>query len=192
MARDSKETAAPQPPMYESHEERYKEIAGNASDHVKQALAIGLNVFMGGGRGFADAIGGRLRIVSADVFRKADEPEKLEGKVVCEIDVEQDMVNGGGNVHGGCSAYLIDLCSTLPIIALSQSTERGGNGGVSQVIDVVYHSPARIGDRLRIVSTTMSLGTRAMSARCEIWNKTHHRLVATGVHIKMDPSPAKL
>ena len=74
--------------MYESHEERYKEIAGNASDHVKQALAIGLNIFMGGGRGFADAIGGRLRIVSADVFRKADEPEKLEGKLVCEIDVE--------------------------------------------------------------------------------------------------------
>ena len=22
---------------------------------------------------------------------------------------EVDMVNGGGNVHGGCSAYLIDL-----------------------------------------------------------------------------------
>ena len=26
-----------------------------------------------------------------------------------EIDEEVDMVNGGGNVHGGCSAYLIDL-----------------------------------------------------------------------------------
>ena len=67
------------------------------------------------------------------------------------------------------------------------------------------------GDHLRIVSTSISLGTRALSARCEvgrnlpsiikyskvlvaftqIWNETRHRLVASGVHIKMEPN-AKL
>ncbi|KAL5525412.1 hypothetical protein ACEPAF_9282 [Sanghuangporus sanghuang] len=182
----------PSPPMYVYDDTRHASIAGNAPASAKQQMVSALCVFMHGGSGFADAIGGRLVITEAEVARKREEPERTEARVVCEIDVEQDMVNGGGNMHGGCSAYLIDVCSTLPIIALMDALKRGGRGGVSQVLDVVYHSPARVGDRLRIVSTTISLGARAMSARSEIWNQTQHRLVATGVHIKMDPSPSKL
>ncbi|KAH8108368.1 HotDog domain-containing protein [Phellopilus nigrolimitatus] len=179
-------------PMYVYDKDRYKDIAGNASDEIKQHLAGILFTFMGRGKGFADAIGGRVKIIEVNIQEKAEEPQKREGKVVCEIDVEDDMVNGGGNVHGGCSAYLIDLCSSLPICALGMASGRSGIGGVSQAINVVYHSPARVGEKLRIVNTTISLGARAMSARSEIWNATHHRLVATGVHIKMDPSPSKL
>jgi len=66
------------------------------------------------------------------------------------------------------------------------------------------------GDKLRIVSTTLTLGSRALSARCEvrfllalwlhqliylaskIWNVTRHRLMASAVHIKMDSSESKL
>src|ERR1700761_1357756 len=66
------------------------------------------------------------------------------------------------------------------------------------------------GDKLRIVNTSIAIGARALSARAEacsnipllllsltyeaeqIWNVTKHRLVASGVHIKMQPSPAKL
>jgi len=62
---------------------------------------------------------------------------------------------------------------------------------VSQALNVVFHSPAAIGDKLRIVNTTITVGGRAMSARCEIWNETHHRQVATGLHIKMLPSQQK-
>ncbi|KAL5479088.1 hypothetical protein ACEPAI_2376 [Sanghuangporus weigelae] len=177
----------PSPPMYVHDATRHASIAGNAPTSAKQQMVSALCVFMHGGSGFADAIGGRLVITEAEITRKRDEPERMEARVVCEIGVEQDMVNGGGNMHGGCSAYLIDVCSTLPIIGLMDAMKRGGRGGVSQVLDVVYHSPARVGDVLRIVSTTISLGARTMSARSEIWNVTQHRLVATGVHIKMDP-----
>ncbi|KAJ7839312.1 hypothetical protein B0H13DRAFT_1454238, partial [Mycena leptocephala] len=52
---------------------------------------------------------------------------------------------------------------------------------------VSCHSPATVGETLRIVNTTMTVGARALSARTEIWNATKHRLVASGVHIKMKP-----
>ncbi|THH04595.1 hypothetical protein EW145_g5407 [Phellinidium pouzarii] len=180
------------PPMYILDEERYKKITGNASDEIKQHLVYSLYTSMARGQGFADSIGGRLRVSEADIHKKPDEPTKLEARIVCEIDVTLDMLNGGGSLHGGCSAYLVDLCSTMPILALSLSFQKGSPAPVSQVINMVYHSPARIGDNLRIISTSISLGTRSMSARSEIWNATHHRLVASGVHIKMDPSPPKL
>ncbi|KAH6902822.1 hypothetical protein BKA70DRAFT_1374281 [Coprinopsis sp. MPI-PUGE-AT-0042] len=60
---------------------------------------------------------------------------------------------------------------------------------VSQSLNIVYHSPAALGDRIRIVNQTMTVGARAQSARTEIWNLTHHRLVSSGTHIKMVPSP---
>jgi acyl-coenzyme A thioesterase 13 len=47
------------------------------------------------------------------------------------------------------------------------------------------------GSKLRIVSSTLTLGARSMSARTEIWDATHQRLVASGVHVKMDASAAK-
>ncbi|KAH8109507.1 HotDog domain-containing protein [Phellopilus nigrolimitatus] len=190
-SRDSKKSAI-RAPMYVYNKERYKDIAGNATDEVKQHMTDMLFTFMGRGKGFSDAIGGRIKIIEVNIQEKAQEPQKQEGMVVCEIDVEEDMVNGSGNIHGGCSAYLVDLCSTLPICALGKASGRNGIGGVSQVIDVIYHSPARVGERLRIINTTISIGARVMSARSEIWNATHHRLVATGMHIKMEPSPPKL
>ncbi|EEB92078.1 hypothetical protein MPER_09466, partial [Moniliophthora perniciosa FA553] len=49
------------------------------------------------------------------------------------------------------------------------------------------------GEKLRIVSTTMTLGSRTMTARTEIWNATKHRLCVSGTQIKMSLSPqAKL
>ncbi|KAF7326867.1 4HBT domain-containing protein [Mycena venus] len=137
--------------------------------------------------GFGDSIIRALVVTHASVDRKAEEPLKQEGRVVCELTVTEGMLNGGGNIHGGCSAFLIDVCSTLCLMAFKSDINT-----VSQSLNIVYHSPATLGERLRIVNTTMTVGTRAMSARTEIWNASKHRLVASGVHIKMKPSEAKL
>ncbi|KAF8841558.1 hypothetical protein BDN67DRAFT_901141 [Paxillus ammoniavirescens] len=93
-------------------------------------------------------------------------------------------------LHGAWSALLIDNCSTMPIALLSLATIGKGDLGVSQSINILFHAPAvsDVRDRLRIGSTTISLGSRTLSSRCEIWNVTHHRLVASGVHIKMSAS----
>ncbi|KAF8076883.1 HotDog domain-containing protein [Lyophyllum atratum] len=173
-------------------------IAGNASDDVKSAVADTSFYYayahtLDGVTGpiFGESIMKRVVVTEVSVEKKAEESKKLEGRVVCELTVEDDMVNGGGNIHGGCSAFLIDMCSTMALIALGMTNTGEVNGSVSQSLNVVYHSPAGLGDRLRLVNTTMTLGGRAQSARTEIWNVTHHRLVSSGVHIKMQPSPPK-
>lgn len=179
-------------PAFAMDDSLLSSIKGNASDDIKKHLAAVLNLFMGRGTGFADSVGSKIQLTEVWIQQKTDEPERQEAKVVCEITVDEDMLNGGGSIHGGCSAYLVDVCSSLPISALGLITGGSGVGGVSQVINMVYHSPARLGDPLRIINTSLTLGARTMSSRSEIWNLKYHRLVASGVHIKMEPSPSKL
>ncbi|KIK89786.1 hypothetical protein PAXRUDRAFT_831778 [Paxillus rubicundulus Ve08.2h10] len=100
-----------------------------------------------------------------------EEGKKLEGRVVFETTVEDDMLNGNGTLHGACSALLIDNCSTMPIALLNLATTGKADLGISQSIHILFHAPAMSGDRLRI-----------------IWNVSHHRLVASGIHTKMSAS----
>ncbi|KAJ6542623.1 hypothetical protein B0H19DRAFT_1171103 [Mycena capillaripes] len=126
---------------------------------------------------FGDSIFEQLLVTHASVQSKPDEPLKQEAKVVCEIVVKEDMLNGGGNMHGGCSAFLIDLCATLSLVMY----ERGMN--VSQSLNISptlsIFSSYFWGDNLRIINTTMAVGTRTMSAR------TEHRLIASSVLAKI-------
>jgi len=148
---------------------------------------FGLNRTASGEPTFGDSVMRALIVTHASLEGKSEEPLKKEGRVVCELTVMDDMLNGAGNIHGGCSAFLIDTCSTLSLMAFNSNVKH-----VSQTLNIVYHSPAALGERLRIVNTTMTVGARVMSARTEIWNTTKHRLVASGVHIKMQPSESKL
>ncbi|TEB32209.1 hypothetical protein FA13DRAFT_1731965 [Coprinellus micaceus] len=171
-------------------------IAGNAPLHVKQTLGNPIKWLEGlvapefkNANFFGKAIYARLRVTEISVDKKVDEESKLEGRVIVETVVEEDMLNGGGNIHGGCSAFLVDMCSAMSLNALSLATTGKGNRSVSQAINMIYHSPAGWGDTLRLVNTSTTLGNRVQSCRTEIWNATHHRLVASGTHIKMSPSP---
>lgn len=88
-------------------------------------------------------------------------------------------------------------CSSMPIALLNLATTGKGDLGVSQSLNIIYHAPAVTfaplfsrstarsfesadtltsffrGDRLRIVSTTIALGSRALSARCEVGVWSH-------------------
>ncbi|KIJ69830.1 hypothetical protein HYDPIDRAFT_35288 [Hydnomerulius pinastri MD-312] len=171
-------------------------IGGNAPRELKQSLidlvtAGAKSNKAKGFRGFEPEIASRLVWTEISVLKKAEEPEKLEGRVVFEITVEDDMVNGRGTLHGACSGLLVDNCSTMPIALLGLATTGHGELGVSQSINIMFHAPAMIDDRLRIVSTTISVGSRTLSSRCEIWDVTNHRIVASGVHTKMAASAPK-
>ncbi|KAF8165886.1 HotDog domain-containing protein, partial [Crassisporium funariophilum] len=172
-------------------------ITGNASDDTKRILGDPGSFFQirrpeeVRAPIFGESITQRIQVTEISVNKKPEEDKKLEGRVVMELDVEEDMLNGGGNIHGGCSAFLVDVCSSVALAALNLETSGHLNLSVSQSLNIVYHSPAQMGDRLRLVNTTLTLGARAHSARTEIWNVTHHRLVVSGTHIKMAPSTLK-
>ncbi|PPQ63157.1 hypothetical protein CVT24_005797 [Panaeolus cyanescens] len=172
-------------------------IAGNAPDEVKRmfgdpgAFFINRRPFGVDNKIFGEDIQKRLKVTEISIVPKAEESKKTEARFVMETEVAEDMLNGGGNIHGGCSAFLVDLCSSFALLALGFASSGEVNPSVSQSLNLVYHSPAQLGDKLRIINTTLTLGARAQSARTEIWNATHHRLVVSGTHIKMVPSAPK-
>ncbi|KAF8165770.1 HotDog domain-containing protein [Crassisporium funariophilum] len=181
-----------------SHEDSFdiSQVAGNAPDNIKRMLGrpqTFFSSFVKAGHKrpnvFGRSIEERMVVKELSILNKEDEPEKLEGRAVLEVDVTEDMVNGGGTMHGGCSAFLIDMASSFALAALDMYQNDKLHGSVSQALNVVYHSPAEIGERLRLVNTTLTMGSRVESVRTEIWNATRHRLVASGIHIKMAPSP---
>ncbi|KAI0311774.1 hypothetical protein OF83DRAFT_1087457, partial [Amylostereum chailletii] len=139
-------------------------LPGNAPTEAKQTVLDLMQLFFGHGAsytaGFALPVARRLAVAEVGRRAKADAARE-EWVVVMELDVDEDMLNGGGSMHGGCTAFLIDICTSIVLGAA------GRGGTVSQAINTVYHAPAPAGCHLRIVNTTMTVGARISSARCE-------------------------
>ncbi|KAF5371176.1 hypothetical protein D9758_004271 [Tetrapyrgos nigripes] len=168
-------------------------IAGNASHTIKQLFADPVeyfNVYAKGllNHGFAETVVARIVMTEVSILDDPEEKERKRARVVCRMVVEEDMVNGIRSIHGGCSALLVDLCSGQATAALGIYLGLGHVLTVSQSLSVVYHAPAYLGEVIRIVSTSVAVGSQVETGRTEIWSETHHRLVASGLHIKMVPS----
>lgn len=142
---------------------------------------------------FASSIGARLELTEISIVPKREDPQVMEARIAAEIDVRPEMLNDYGFTHGGCIAYLIDLCTSIPAVALElyHGKEPKPNT-VSQTLTVQYLGPSKPGDRLRLVSSTVVVGGRVRTLYCEVWAKNRHRLVATATHVKLEPSPSKL
>ncbi|KIJ69826.1 hypothetical protein HYDPIDRAFT_78157 [Hydnomerulius pinastri MD-312] len=169
---------------------RFYDIPGNAPLETKELVEQWLYVFSS--NGFGTRTGQLLEIVEVSIIPKSDEPTRKEARVVLEMTVTEDMLNGAGKVHGGCIIYLVDICSTLPIAAMLHVGGGDGDPGLSQNIHTIYHAPASPGDKLRLINTSITIGGRTTSARIEIWDVTHRRLVASATQVKMEASLSKL
>ncbi|KAF9068702.1 HotDog domain-containing protein [Rhodocollybia butyracea] len=129
----------------------------------------------------------RMVLSEVNIGPIAEEPSRQEAKVVLKLVVNEEMLNLANTVHGGALAYFVDFCSSLALVALDTTQKLT----VSQAINIVFHSPASLGDTIRIVNRSITSGGRSASGKTEIWNETHRRLVVSGVHIKMRASPPK-
>jgi len=173
-------------PLYELWRDtgRAQLIAGNTSLEVRQRiLELCSTHFTLCGRGFGDQIVARLEIIEATVSKERD-----EARVVCEIDVEDDMLDIGGKVPGGCLVFFTSLISALPHIILDLSTGGVGAKGAAQVLDTMIHSTACAGDRLRMIGWTLSRDHSKAFGRCEFWSVKHGKLVASASQVKADGS----
>lgn len=72
-----------------SNTSQKKTIGGNAPQNVKEKAGEILQFFVGRGTGFGDRIGLRIDITEVSIVNKVDEPQKLEGVVICEMIVEE-------------------------------------------------------------------------------------------------------
>lgn len=124
----------PHPAKDDATSEDISHISGNASDDIKRILGNPGRFYRHFQPSntppiFGDSIQTRMVVTEISINNKAEEPRKVEGRVVLELDVADgmlrycnramslnlpfnlflDMLNGGGNIHGGCSAFLIDV-----------------------------------------------------------------------------------
>ncbi|EIN14440.1 hypothetical protein PUNSTDRAFT_80807 [Punctularia strigosozonata HHB-11173 SS5] len=163
-------------------------VSGNAPDSIKQ---LNYNVFAGYGLGdsdcFGHAVGKTVRFVAVNIDRKGGSQGRLEATTVAEVTVTKNMLNGAGMLHGGCVTTLIDNCCSTPLVVLGLAKNVNGVG-VTQSMNVLFHSPAPPGTCLQITSTSISLGSRVMSSRCEITDKISGRIIASAMLNKMQPS----
>ncbi|TCD64792.1 hypothetical protein EIP91_003629 [Steccherinum ochraceum] len=128
-----------------------------------------------------------LKVTEMSLLQKEEELGKLEAKMVFETRVDDSMLNDTESMHGGCTAFLVDFCSSITLSLILAHFHRPPSQ-VSQTLSIVYHAPANKGVKVRIVNRTITMGKRIMSARTEVYDAEHSRLVATGVHTKMAPS----
>ncbi|KAF9054653.1 hypothetical protein BJ165DRAFT_1337667 [Panaeolus papilionaceus] len=164
-------------------------ITGNVPVEVKELPVKWLAVFRNRGKGFSGKIAKRLKVKDVSILPCVDDLGKMEGRVTCEIDVTPDMCNAQGLLDQGCIVYLLDECSTISMVVGNAAEGRMVPAGVSQTINVLFHSTATVGTTLRIVNRALASGYESNSAKTEvIWNASTHRLVASGTQLSMSPS----
>ncbi|KAH9927336.1 uncharacterized protein B0H18DRAFT_1004164 [Fomitopsis serialis] len=122
---------------------------------------------------FADSVQRNLRITECGTFVRPEDG-KTHARVVYETTVTKDMCNAHDMMHGGCSAYLVDCCTSIALVVMGLATGSPVDL-VSQSLTTTYHAGAKL------FQHHTASGKRAVTARAE-------RLAVTGNHVKMVPS----
>jgi acyl-coenzyme A thioesterase 13 len=93
--------------------------------------------------------------------------------------VAKDTVNAYGGLHGGCIATIVDHCGTLALLSVKPMKP-----GVSLEIAVSYLASAKLGEDLRIVSTSLKNGRTIALADVTIRRASDDAIIAIGKHTK--------
>ncbi|KAF5333610.1 hypothetical protein D9611_002768 [Ephemerocybe angulata] len=151
-------------------------IAGNASPSTKRVLGnvplFFRNRYPATVKGpiFAESIFPRIKVVeiTTDENREPEVVGKKVGRVVVEVVVDDDMLNGGATLHAGCAAALIAMTSTSAIEALIAASAGHVINNLSQAVNVIYHSPAE-NVHMSWILTTLSFNSgKGLAAHLEV------------------------
>lgn len=113
------------------------------------------------------------------VLSKVDVVSASPGKVVCEMRVEEEHTNRGGTLHGGLTATLVDVISTMAIL----HSERGAPG-VSVDMNITYMNAAKMGEDVLITAQVLKEGRTLAFATVDLTSKATGKLIAQGRHTK--------
>ncbi|XP_034016988.1 acyl-coenzyme A thioesterase 13 [Thalassophryne amazonica] len=113
------------------------------------------------------------------VLRKVDVLSAVEGKVVCEMRVGEEHTNRGGTLHGGLTATLVDVISTMAIMCSERRAP-----GVSVDMNVTYMNAVKIGEDILITAQVLKQGRTLAFATVDITNKATGKLLIQGRHTK--------
>ncbi|CAM0139537.1 hypothetical protein VKS41_004647 [Umbelopsis sp. WA50703] len=103
--------------------------------------------------------------------------------LVFEFVVAENHTNGIGNLHGGCVATLIDLCSSLAILVSHEKHVPWRTPGISTELAVSYIAGAPEGTKLRIENELLRSGKTLANLYTKIYNESG-KLCYSGTHTK--------
>lgn len=113
------------------------------------------------------------------VLSKVDVLSAVPGKVVCELQVAEEHINGVGTLHGGMTATLVDVISTMAIMY----SERGAPG-VSVDMNITYMNAAKLGEDVLITAQVLKQGKTLAFASVDLTSKATGKMIAQGRHTK--------
>uniref|UniRef100_A0A1A8K8Q9 Acyl-coenzyme A thioesterase 13 n=5 Tax=Nothobranchius TaxID=28779 RepID=A0A1A8K8Q9_NOTKU len=113
------------------------------------------------------------------VLSKVNVLSASPGKVVCEMRVDEEHTNRGGTLHGGLTATLVDVISTVAIM----NSERGAPG-VSVDMNITYMNAAKLGEDVLITAQVLKQGRTLAFATVDLTSKATGKLIAQGRHTK--------
>lgn len=93
-----------------------------------------------------------------------------------------------GNLHGGCAATLIDILSTVILLAKSRPGVFA-LGGVSRLLKTTYLRPVPQDTEIRLRCTLVQVGRRLAYLRAEILRADNGDLCVLGEHDKANTDP---
>eukprot|EP00126_Sphaerothecum_destruens_P012772 Sdes_comp21881_c0_seq1m20425 len=103
-----------------------------------------------------------------------------EGHCVCELTIQEEHENRMGSLHGGMTATLIDVVSTLSV-ALKHKEHLPG---VSVDMTINYLNPGKEGDTILIDARCIKIGKTLAFTETTITSKLNQQTIAKGLHTK--------
>ncbi|KAI9934735.1 hypothetical protein MW887_000352 [Aspergillus wentii] len=104
------------------------------------------------------------------------------------LTVAPSMCNFSGNLHGGCSATLVDMLSTAILLGISKPGHFA-MGGVSRNLKVTYLRPVPVDSEIRVVCSVVHTGRRMALLKTEIFRTDTGNLCLLGEHEKANTDP---
>ncbi|KXJ13205.1 acyl-coenzyme A thioesterase 13 [Exaiptasia diaphana] len=111
------------------------------------------------------------------VGKKLEMETFTKGQCICRMVVGQEDTNKYGTLHGGLTASLIDIVTTMAIIGAT------GKPGVSTDIGVSYLSAAKVGQEIMVDAKCTKIGKSLVFTTADI-TLADGSPVAQGKHTK--------
>jgi acyl-coenzyme A thioesterase 13 len=112
-----------------------------------------------------------LKKIKIDVFNTKH--------VMCSFIVDEACSNVNNSLHGGFSATLVDVISTLAFIARDPT-----KAGVSLDLNVTYMAAPKIGERVIVEARALRIGKSVGFSQVDLYREKDGELLVTGRHTK--------
>ncbi|KAH7314072.1 HotDog domain-containing protein [Rhexocercosporidium sp. MPI-PUGE-AT-0058] len=115
------------------------------------------------------------------------------GRTVFSYTVQPSHCNRLGNLHGGCTSTIFDMCTTAALAPIAQPGF-WVFAGVSRTLNVTYIRPVPVGEKVLIESEVVHAGKRLCSLMGVIRRASDGAVMATCEHgkVSIDPTMAKI